>query len=56
MALDDWQHKMGLVHNKAELILEKQRHGPTGTVHLFFEGEYTRFGNLDEIHDGGNHY
>ncbi|MBS0959129.1 replicative DNA helicase [Acetobacter thailandicus] len=56
MALDDWQHKMSLVHNKAELILEKQRHGPTGTVHLFFEGEYTRFGNLDEIHDDGHHY
>lgn len=50
-ALDDWQRKMGLVHNKAELILEKQRHGPTGTVHLFFEGEFTRFADLDNIHE-----
>lgn len=52
-ALDDWHRKMELVHNKAELILEKQRHGPTGTVQLFFEGEYTRFADLDTFHDDG---
>lgn len=50
-ALDEWQRKMSLVHNKAELILEKQRHGPTGTIPLYFEGEFTRFGNLDLDHD-----
>jgi replicative DNA helicase len=54
-ALDDWQRKMGLVHNKAELILEKQRHGPTGTVHLYFEGEYTRFTDLDTVHEDPRH-
>ncbi|WP_408909361.1 replicative DNA helicase [Swingsia samuiensis] len=51
LATEEWQRKMALVHNKAELILEKQRHGPTGTVQLYFEGEFTRFGDLDIIHD-----
>jgi replicative DNA helicase len=31
---------------KAEIILVKQRNGPTGTVDLVFMGEYTRFENL----------
>nr|WP_294915913.1 replicative DNA helicase [uncultured Neokomagataea sp.] len=51
VATEEWQRKMALVHNKAELILEKQRHGPTGTVQLYFEGEFTRFGDLDLIHE-----
>ncbi|OOL17340.1 DNA helicase [Bombella intestini] len=51
IALEEWQRKMSLVHNKAELILEKQRHGPTGTIHLYFEGEFTRFGDLDTFHE-----
>ena len=29
----------------AELIVEKQRNGPTGTVKLHFEGRYARFDN-----------
>ncbi|WP_222546173.1 replicative DNA helicase [Asaia lannensis] len=51
VAMEEWQRKMALVHNKAELILEKQRHGPTGTIPLYFEGEFTRFGDLDTVHD-----
>lgn len=51
VAMEEWQRKMALVHNKAELILEKQRHGPTGTIPLYFEGEFTRFGDLDMVHD-----
>ncbi|WP_183359592.1 replicative DNA helicase [Geomonas limicola] len=31
---------------KAEVIIGKHRAGPTGTVHLAFRGEYTRFENL----------
>jgi replicative DNA helicase len=52
-AMDKWQKDMEEAHNKAELIIAKQRHGPTGTIRLFFEGEFTRFGDLDTQHDGG---
>ncbi|HJO86122.1 MAG TPA: DnaB-like helicase C-terminal domain-containing protein, partial [Rhodospirillales bacterium] len=34
----------------AELIIGKQRHGPTGTAKLYFDGTYTRFGDLDTQH------
>ena len=34
------------IYGKAEVIIGKQRHGPTGTVELQFEAELTRFGNL----------
>jgi replicative DNA helicase len=45
-----WQSDMSSVYNKAELILAKQRHGPTGKIDLFFEGEFTRFADLDSVH------
>ncbi len=41
-----WQQDMERAYGRAELIIGKQRHGPTGTVELAFEGEYTRFSNL----------
>ena len=52
-AVDKWQKDMEMAHNKAELIIAKQRHGPTGTIKLFFEAEFTRFGDLDTQHDDG---
>ena len=36
--------------NVAEVIIAKQRNGPTDTVRLSFEGRFTRFGNLDDVH------
>jgi replicative DNA helicase len=36
------------VKGKAEVIIEKQRNGPTGTITLTFLGEYTRFENYTE--------
>ncbi len=41
-----WEQEMQRVHGKAEVILGKQRHGPTGTVELQFDANITRFSNL----------
>jgi len=51
-AHDQWLKAMEEAHNKADLIIAKQRHGPTGTIALFFEAEFTRFGDLDQAHGG----
>jgi len=37
---------------KSEIILAKQRNGPTGTVHLNFISRFTRFDNPDAAHAG----
>jgi replicative DNA helicase len=37
----------------AEIIIGKQRAGPTGTVRCRFQREYTRFENLEETREGG---
>jgi replicative DNA helicase len=42
----DWQEKMAQIHNRADVLIAKQRHGPTGTVKLFFDGRFTKFDNL----------
>jgi len=42
----NWQTDMERVHGRAEVIIGKQRHGPTGTIELAFEAEVTRFSNL----------
>lgn len=39
-------HAGNPVHNVAEVILGKQRNGPTGTARLTFLKEYTRFENM----------
>jgi replicative DNA helicase len=43
-----WQAEMEAVHGKAEIIVAKQRHGPTDTVPLQFRADVTRFANLAE--------
>ncbi|HPJ40215.1 MAG TPA: DnaB-like helicase C-terminal domain-containing protein, partial [Spirochaetota bacterium] len=35
----------------ADIIIAKQRNGPTGTVELMFLERCTKFGNLDKQHD-----
>ena len=45
---DKWQLEMEKIYNRAEIIIAKQRHGPIGTVKLFFDGRLTKFGNLME--------
>jgi replicative DNA helicase len=39
----EWQAKMNEVSNLAELIIGKQRHGPTGNIMLEFEAMFTKF-------------
>ncbi len=41
-----WIQRCEDVFNKAEVIVAKQRHGPIGSVSLYFDGNFTRFGNL----------
>jgi replicative DNA helicase len=41
-----WIERGERVHNVAEVNIAKQRHGPIGTVELYFDGMVTRFGNL----------
>jgi replicative DNA helicase len=46
---DDYYNKEdSQERNIAELIIAKQRNGPTGTVKVRFESAYTRFDNLAE--------
>ncbi|MEW5806314.1 MAG: replicative DNA helicase [Acidobacteriota bacterium] len=45
--LDDPENK-----GKAEIIIAKQRNGPTGTVNLVFIKEYTKFENLETVRYG----
>ena len=45
-----WKEKMKDINNRSELIIAKQRNGPIGTVHLYFDPEFTRFNNLDIHH------
>ena len=41
-----WQERGERIHNVAEVIIAKQRHGPIGTVELYFDGDITKFGDL----------
>ena len=42
----EWQAKMNEVSHLAELIISKQRHGPTGNITLEFEEMFTKFKDL----------
>ena len=42
----EWQAKMNEVSHLAELIIQKQRHGPTGNVMLEFEAMFTKFKDI----------
>ena len=39
----EWQAKMNEVSNLAEIMIGKQRHGPTGNIMLEFEAMFTKF-------------
>ncbi len=42
----EWQSKMNDVNGLADIIIGKQRHGPTGNIHVEFEAMYTKFKDL----------
>ncbi len=45
---DEVYNENSLEKGKAEIIVAKQRNGPTGTIFLTFEGQFTRFENNTE--------
>jgi replicative DNA helicase len=51
-----WQEHGARIHNVAEVIIAKQRHGPVGTLELFFDGAVTRFGDLTRDEDLPEHH
>jgi replicative DNA helicase len=51
-----WQVTMDEIHGKAEVIIGKQRHGPTGTIKLAFQADVTRFSDLASEERLPEHY
>ncbi|MBU6140214.1 MAG: replicative DNA helicase [Proteobacteria bacterium] len=47
---NEWKTRMQEVAHRTEVIIAKQRNGPVGTIDLFFDAEFTRFGNIDVYH------
>jgi replicative DNA helicase len=47
-----WMDKLDRATNKAEVLVEKHRHGATRAIELTFEGSYTRFSNYAGDRDG----
>ena len=43
----EWRQKMDEISHLAEIMIGKQRHGPTGNVKVEFEAMYTKFKNLE---------
>jgi replicative DNA helicase len=41
-----WMEKLDRATNRAEVLVEKHRHGATRPIDLVFEGQYTRFSNM----------
>ena len=41
-----WLEKCERAHRRAELLVEKHRHGATNKIELFFDDRFTRFSNL----------
>ena len=51
-----WQERIAEVRNTASVIIAKQRHGPVGTIDLYFDGSLTRFADLDRQHSDADAY
>jgi len=42
----EWQAKMNEISNLAEIMISKQRHGPTGNIKIEFESMFTKFRDI----------
>jgi replicative DNA helicase len=42
----EWQNKMNEISNLAEIMIGKQRHGPTGNIKVEFEPMFTKFRDI----------
>ena len=42
----EWQAKMNEISNLAEIMISKQRHGPTGNIKVEFESMFTKFRDI----------
>ena len=47
---EQWSRKMSELRHVSEVIIAKQRNGPIGKIDLYFDAEFTRFGNLEVHH------
>ena len=43
----EWQQKMDEISRLADIMIGKQRHGPTGNIKVEFEAMYTKFKDLE---------
>ena len=43
-----WRESCESRYNTSEIIIAKQRHGPTGNIKVEFEAMYTKFKNLEK--------
>ncbi|HEX7967355.1 MAG TPA: replicative DNA helicase [Stellaceae bacterium] len=49
--VEQWRKNSEKVYGQAEVIIAKQRHGPTGTIKLYFDGRTTKFADfIDRDH------
>ena len=46
-----WMQRGEEIRNIAQVVIAKQRHGPIGTVELHFDGQFTRFSDLEKRFD-----
>nr|WP_330408016.1 replicative DNA helicase [Vallitalea guaymasensis] len=44
---DEYYNPESEAKNQGELIIAKQRNGPTGTIHLVWMGQYTKFASME---------
>jgi len=49
-AMAAWSVRAEELHNRAEVIVAKHRHGSTSTIELFFEPDLTRFSSVERRH------